>query len=94
MEKIKIQGLFNSAGWILFCWGIILIIKGFWDTFIGEPEANLYSSVKWDFISQKQWLTWASFEITYGLACSASAYILWKYAQRLPIYIERPVKNK
>lgn len=89
MEKIKIRGLVYCAGWIFIVWGSLVAIKGFWDIFWGEPEANLYSLNKWEFISQKQWLTWAGFEITYGLACIAVAYALWKYSKRLPEYIER-----
>lgn len=89
MEKVKIRGLVHSAGWIFFFWGCIVTLKGFRDAFIGEPEANLYSPAPWEFVSRHQWLTWAGFEITYGLACAGLAYILWKYARRLPEFIER-----
>ena len=89
MKKIKIRGLVICSGWIFVVWGFVVSIKGFWDVFVGEPEANLYSPNKWEFISKKQWLTWSGFEITYGLACIAIAYVLWNYAKRLPEYIER-----
>ncbi|MBN1621216.1 MAG: hypothetical protein JW871_01345 [Endomicrobiales bacterium] len=89
MRKVKIRGLVRCAARIFLVWGSIVAIKGVWDVFWGEPEANLYSPNKWDFISQKQWLTWSGFEITYGLACVAISYILFKYAWRLPEYIEQ-----
>ncbi|MBN1824398.1 MAG: hypothetical protein JW803_08775 [Endomicrobiales bacterium] len=89
MEKIKVRGLVRSAGWIFVAWGGLVAVKGFWDVFLGEPEANYYSLNKWDFVSQKQWLTWSGFEITYGLACVAIALVLWKYAPRLPEFIEK-----
>jgi hypothetical protein len=90
MERIKIRGLVRSAGWIFLAWGTVAAAKGLWDVFIGEPEANAYSLRPWEFISRDQWLTWSGFELTYGLACVALALALWKYAQRLPEWIERP----
>jgi len=88
MEKKKIRGLVFGAGWIFLVWGIVVTIKGFWDSFLGEPEANLYSPHKWDFITQSQWLNWAGFEIAYGFACIFIALVLRSYARRLPEYIE------
>ena len=89
MEKIKIRGLVFSAGWIFLTWGLIVTAKGFWDSFLGEPEANLYSQHKWEFITKSQWLNWAGFEITYGIACVLIAVVLRKYADRVPEYILR-----
>ncbi|MHB9155790.1 MAG: hypothetical protein ACYC5N_08905 [Endomicrobiales bacterium] len=89
MEKIKVRGLVCSAGWIFFLWGCAVTIKGFRDAFWGEPEANLYSPSRWEFVSQNQWLTWSGFEIAYGLACAGIAFLLWNYARRLPDFIER-----
>jgi hypothetical protein len=89
MKKIKIRGLVVSASGIFLSWGAIVEFKGIFDAFWGEPEANFYSPNKWDFISQKQWLTWSGFEIAYGLACAGIALLLWKYARLLPPYIER-----
>lgn len=57
--------------------------------FWGEPEANYFSPNKWDYISQNQWLTWAGFELAYGLACAGMGYLLWKYSKRYPEYITR-----
>jgi hypothetical protein len=91
MKKIKIRGLALSAGWIFLIWGALVALKGFWDVFWGEPEANFYSSAKWEFISKHQWLTWSGFEITYGVACIGVAYLLRKYAQYLPDYIEKNI---
>ncbi len=89
MEKIKIRGLVTISGWIFLCWGVVVSLKGFYDVFLGEPEANLFSPQKWDFVSKKQWLTWSGFEIAYGLACIGVCYLLGMYAKFLPEYIER-----
>lgn len=89
MEKTKVRGLVLSSGWIFLIWGLITAAKGLWDSFFGEPEANLYSAQKWEFITKAQWFNWAGFEITYGLACVALALILWAYAKRVPEYIDR-----
>jgi hypothetical protein len=94
MEKIKIRGLVRSAGWLFIIWGAVVTAKGFWDAFFGEPESNLYSPEKWEFITRHQWLTWSGFEITYGLACMGIALLLWRYAVRLPEYRERPTVNR
>ena len=93
MKKVKIRGLASTAGWIFFVWGALVALKGFWDLFIGEPEANIYSPEKWQFISRKQWMTWSGFEVTYGIACLGVAYLLWRYSKRLPEYLEKPVSK-
>lgn len=92
MEKIKIRGLVVAAGLIFFVWGTLISIKGFYDAFWGEPEANMYSPSKWDFISQHQWFTWSGFEVAYGLACVCTAFLLHEYARRIPEYIERKIQ--
>jgi hypothetical protein len=89
MKKIKIRGLVVAASWIFLAWGGIVAVKGVYDAFWGEPEANFFSPQKWDFISRHQWLTWTGFEITYGLACVGIALVLRAYAPLLPPYIER-----
>jgi len=93
MEKIKLRGLPVISGWIFAFWGTVVTFKGFYDSFFGEPEANLYSLKKWEFISQQQWLTWSGFEIAYGIACAGIAYFLIAYSKRLPLYIEREIKE-
>jgi hypothetical protein len=93
MEKIKVRGLVLCASWIFFVWGLVVVIKGFYDSFLGEPEANYFSPHKWDFISRSQWFTWSGFEITYGFACIGMFLALRKYASQLPEYVERPVRK-
>ncbi len=89
MEKVKIRGLVTSSGWLFLLWGVLVTLKGLWDVSLGEPEANLYSPQKWEFISRQQWFTWSGFEIAYGLACIGLALVLWNYAKRVPEYKER-----
>jgi hypothetical protein len=67
----------------------VVTIKGFRDAFFGEPEANFYSPAPWEFVTRDQWFTWAGFETAYGMACVGLAYVLWRYARRLPEFIER-----
>lgn len=90
--KIKVRGLVRAAGWIVVVWGSVVTLKGFWDAFCGEPEANQFSPQPWQFITKDQWLRYAGFEICYGMACLGVAYLLWRYAQRLPEWVirERP----
>ncbi len=94
MEKIKIRGLLHIAGRIFFIWGVFVSLKGVWDAFIGEPEANYFSQHKWEFVTRQQWFTWSGFEIAYGAACILTALILFHYAKRLPLFIERQTTQK
>lgn len=64
-------------------------LKALYDLFAGEPEANLYSAYKWQFVTQEQWLRYAGFELTYGLALLALAWALKSYARLLPEWVER-----
>jgi len=89
MEKIKIRGLVICSGWIFSFWGGVIILKGLYDAFIGQPEANHFSRQAWEFISQQQWLSWSGFEITYGGACVALGIILKTVSGHIPEFIER-----
>jgi hypothetical protein len=60
-----------------------------YDLFVGEPEANLYSPQKWQFVTQEQWLRYGGFELAYGLSCLALAGLLWRYSRFLPEFVER-----
>lgn len=89
-EKIKIKGLPRIASAILGAWGLAVGAKALYDLFVGEPEANIYSPDKWQFVTQRQWLRYGGFELVYGLACLALAVALWRYSSFLPDWIERP----
>lgn len=88
-QKIKIRGLARIAGWIFVLWGGLLGFLGLYHAFWGEPEANLYSSQPWQFVTQEQWLRWSGFEMTYGLACIGIGVVLWELAKRMPEWITR-----
>ena len=89
-EKIKVRGLPRIASAFLGAWGVVVALKALYDLFAGEPEANLYSAEKWQFVTQPQWLRYAGFELAYGLSCLALAWLLWRYSRFLPEWIERP----
>lgn len=89
-EKVKIRGLARIAAVLLGVWGVVVALKSVYDLFIGEPEANLYSAEKWQFVTRAQWLRYGGFELAYGLACAALAWAALKYARFLPEVVERP----
>lgn len=89
-EKVKIRGLALIAAGILGVWGALVSGKALYDLFVGEPEANLYSAEKWQFVTQAQWLRYGGFELAYGLACLALAWAALRYARFLPEVVERP----
>jgi hypothetical protein len=92
-EKIKVRGLPRIAGAILGAWGAIVTLKAVYDLFAGEPEANLYSPAKWRFVTQEQWLRYGGFELAYGAALLALAWLLWRYSRFLPEFVERPKRS-
>jgi len=89
-EKVKIRGLTRIFSFLLAPWGLAVAVKGLYDLFAGEPEANLYSLRKWQFVTQEQWLRYAGFELAYGLACLGVAYAVLRAGRFLPAFIERP----
>ena len=89
MEKIKIRGLARISAFFLAAWGTVVTLKSLHDLFIGEPEANLYAPKKWAFVTQEQWLRYGGFELAYGLSCLALAWVIFRYAEFLPNFIER-----
>lgn len=88
-EKIAVRGLARLAGWAFVAWGAIIVLKGLWDCFLGQPEANYFSSRPWEFVTREQWLRYAGFELAYGLACLALGRAAWAFARRLPEWVER-----
>ena len=88
-EKVKIRGLARIAAWMFGVWGAVVVPKGVYDLFIGEPEANLYAPQPWAFVTREQWLRYGGFELVYGLCCLALAVTLWRYARFLPETVRR-----
>jgi hypothetical protein len=91
-EKVYIAPLARLAAWIFSVWGILIILKAFYDLFLGEPEANLYSARPWQFVSLPQWMRYSGFELSYGAACLALAAGIRAYSKLLPKTLNRPKK--
>lgn len=89
-ETIKVRGLARLSAAMFAAWGALVALKGLYDLFIGEPEANLYAPAKWAFVTQEQWLRYGGFELAYGLACLGVAAYLRNFAGFLPETIQRP----
>ena len=90
IQKVRIRGLVQIPALLLGLWGSLVAPKGVYDLLWGEPEANLYAPRPWAFVSREAWLRYASFELAYGVACLALAVLAWKYARKLPVFVERP----
>ncbi len=82
MDKELFVYNLRISSWIFRIWGALVSLKGFFDAAFGEPEANMFSPDKWDFISYNQWLRWSGFEITYGIFCFAFGYFLFELAKK------------
>ena len=92
MEKVYIRALALIPSRVFAVWGGIVSLKAVYDLFVGEPEANLYSAEKWQFVTQEQWLRYGGFELAYGLSLLALALLLRRYSHFLPEHVERPRK--
>lgn len=68
------------ASVIFKIWGAVAALKGIYDMVVGEPEANMFSAEKWQFVTYEQWLRWGGFELSYGLFCAAFGYFLYAVA--------------
>ncbi|MBI5245162.1 MAG: hypothetical protein HY922_15980 [Elusimicrobia bacterium] len=90
-ERIKVRGLARIASILFGLWGAVVAPKGLYDLLGGEPEANLYAPRPWAFVTQEQWRRYAGFELAYGLACLALAWLLWRYSRFLPKTLDREV---
>lgn len=90
VEKVKVRGLAHLCAGLFGLWGAVVSAKALYDLLIGEPEANLYSAEKWQFVTQEQWLRYAGFELAYGAALLALAWAVYRYARFLPVWVERP----
>ncbi|MBI5624570.1 MAG: hypothetical protein HY924_12395 [Elusimicrobia bacterium] len=88
-ERIKIRGLGRLAAAIFIGWGGLTALKGLYDLFIGEPEANLYAPAPWAFVTREAWLRYGGFELAYGLACLALGWAVLRYLRFLPETVER-----
>lgn len=93
-EKVKIRGLVQLSAWMFGVWGALVAPKGLVDLLGGEPEANLYAPRPWGFVTREQWFRYAGFELVYGLACLALAVLLWRYASKLPKFVERRASSR
>jgi hypothetical protein len=89
MRKVKIRGLIVIAGTIFLIWGAIVGIKGLYDAFFGEPEANFFSLTKWEFVTRAQWLRWSGFELVYGLSAIALGLYLRRLSAKFAEYREK-----
>ncbi len=90
LERIKVRGLARLAAWIFGAWGSVVTLKAIYDLFVGEPESNLFSPRKWEFVTQEQWLRYGGFELAYGLALLGLAWYCLSFSRFLPETIERP----
>ncbi|MBI4385948.1 MAG: hypothetical protein HY551_01065 [Elusimicrobia bacterium] len=89
METIKIRGLVRFCGWVFVAWGGLVVLKGFYDLTVGEPESNLYAPTAWAFVSRAQWKRYAAFEVVYGAACAALSWYLFRYSRFVPETLRR-----
>lgn len=80
--KLLIYNL-KISSWIFKTWGAVVGTKGFYDAAFGEPEANLFSPQKWEFVCYERWLRWSGFEISYGVFCIAFGFFLMELAKKL-----------
>lgn len=88
-RKVHVRAVARLVGWIFVGWGVVVALKGVWDCFWGAPEANYFSLLPWEFVTREEWLRYAGFELAYGLACVGVGWAAWRFARRLPEWVEK-----
>jgi hypothetical protein len=88
-KKMAVRGLAVLAGRLFFAWGIVVSVKGLWDIFYGQPDANFYSPAPWQFVTQAEWRRYAGFELCYGLASLLIGRAIFLFSRKLPVYVEK-----
>ena len=85
MQKIKYRAVFKSSGWIFTVWGMIVVMKGLYDVFVGLPES--------EFVPLANWSKYAGFEVVYGLACIMMGLVIFEFSKKVPEIIERETSS-
>ncbi len=88
-EEVFVAPLARLVAVIFVIWGTLVVFRAVYDLFWGSPEANLYSAHPWQFVSVSQWLRYAGFELSYGLACVSLAAGIYAYSKFLPETLRR-----
>ncbi|HAX61734.1 MAG TPA: hypothetical protein DCX95_04125 [Elusimicrobia bacterium] len=81
MQKIRYRAVFKGSGWIFTVWGIIVVLKGLYDVFVGLPES--------EFVPLANFSKYAGFEVVYGLACILMGLVIFEFAKKVPEFIEK-----
>ena len=81
MQKIKYRAVFKSSGWIFTVWGMIVVMKGLYDVFVGLPES--------EFVPLTNFSKYAGFEVVYGLACILAGLVIFEFSKKVPEILER-----
>lgn len=87
------RGLARLAAGLFWGWGLLSAGKGVFDLFEGAPEANVFSSAPWTFVTRDQWLRYGGFELAYGLACLGVGAACWVFGRRLPATTDRLIET-
>lgn len=80
-KKVKLRAVVRAAGWIFIVWGSGVFVKGFLDALFLSPDS--------EFISLKDWLVYARFEMIYGLVCLILGLAVLEFSRRVREYIVR-----
>ena len=80
-KKVKLRAVVRAAGWIIIVWGSGVFVKGFLDALFLSPDS--------EFISLKDWLVYARFEMIYGLVCLILGLAVLEFSRRVREYIVR-----
>lgn len=93
-ESIEVRALAHVAAGLFALTGIVVMVKGLWDCFGGQPEANFFSPAPWMFVTRDQWMRYVGFELCYGLACGGLALAAVLYGRRWPETRTRAVSSE
>jgi len=85
VKEVKLRPVVRTSGWIFVIWGTVVVIKGILDAFFLEPES--------EFITIKEWIRYAGFEIIYGFACIIFGLVIFEFSKRVKEKIKKKIEK-
>lgn len=79
MRRLKYRAVYKTSGWIFCTWGVIVVLKGIYDVFIGLPES--------EFVPLEKFAKYSGFEVVYGIACVLVGLAIFEFAKHLPEFL-------
>ena len=83
-KSVKLRPVVRAAGWIFAVWGAVIFIKGILDALVFDPDS--------EFVTLKQWIVYARFEMVYGIVCLVFGMLILEFSKRVKERIMKKIE--